>query len=101
MSEWIYAPSYQRGEAQKIRAVVETVYEDGNGNYVGVMRGADGRRYTHSVREGSVEDKEKCRVFGVRDLSELQGKSLEMYVRGQEVVGARIEEEGYGHHFSY
>lgn len=93
MSEWIYSPQYHPEIADKMRAVVERVYEDGFGNYVGVLKAEDGRHYAHSVREGSTEDLEKCRVFGVRDLSELQGKSLEIYVQGHDVIGARVVEE--------
>ncbi len=101
MTEWIYAPNYRRGDAEKMTVKVEQVYEDGHGNYVGVLKAADGRRYTHSVRDGSVEDQEKCKAFGVRDLTEIQGRSLEVFVSEHEIVAARLCDEEQEYYVSY
>lgn len=91
-------PSYRKSliAATHKTATVEMVYDNGL-QYVSILRTDDGKRYTHEVPKGSESEKAKCEAFGVTHLRDMTGKTLDVYLDGNDVVAAKVvsKQESY------
>lgn len=86
-------PAYQKNlsEARRETVTVETVYDNGT-QYVGVLLTGEGKRYTHTIPKGSTAERVKCEAFGVTNLRDMRGKTLDVYVDEGNIVAARLSE---------
>lgn len=93
--ELVRDPRYSRSliAAEHKTVTVERVYDNGTA-YVGVLRGDDGKSYLHEVPKGSDAEKAKCEAFGVANLRNMTGKTLDVYVDGKDIVAAQLHEKG-------